>query len=296
MRRTLDRTRIRQLFRIFHACAATKPACFCTHWQPRIRPLPPLRFQSSKTRLTECPLYWGNINLLRLFDWSSSSAEARAAWQGFLWSPRLVRPFLVAVKPALLETAHHYAELGDHASQYAAFLTSAALDPGDTFSVEELRETFRQLPPEALTQAASALVRRMENGGEQHESFWSNRVAPFLKQVWPKSAYVSPSIADELFELCIVTGPNFSAALSAVRPWLVSVTHPRRLVRLLDQSGLCELFPSDALEWLNLLIDVQPMPPNELSSCLEAISRSTPALLKDPRYLRLNEYCRQHGM
>ena len=35
---------------------------------------------------------WTTRHLLPLFDWSRSKTEARAAWGGFLWSPRLHRP------------------------------------------------------------------------------------------------------------------------------------------------------------------------------------------------------------
>ena len=65
---------------------------------------------------------------------SAPEAEARAAWEGFLWSPRLYRPLMEMLKPAFLDTARHYAALGKHDGQYASLLTFAALDPGDTFT------------------------------------------------------------------------------------------------------------------------------------------------------------------
>src|SRR5690606_23496103 len=116
---------------------------------------------------------------------------------------------LAAIKPALLETARHYDEIGDHARQYAAFLTYASLDRGDTFSAEELREAFRALPEEGLAAAASALARGIEGAGEQRGSYWTRRVAPFWKDIWPKTANPSPAIADDLFRLCIAAGRNF---------------------------------------------------------------------------------------
>jgi hypothetical protein len=70
---------------------------------------------------------WTEQHLLPLFDWTVNWAEAKAAWEGFLWSPRLHRPLLIAFKSQFLETARHYAELGDHSRQFAAFLTYAAL-------------------------------------------------------------------------------------------------------------------------------------------------------------------------
>ncbi len=53
---------------------------------------------------------WAERYLLPLFDWSSSLAEAKAVWEGFLWSPRLYEPLLLALKPQFLQTASHYVE------------------------------------------------------------------------------------------------------------------------------------------------------------------------------------------
>lgn len=56
---------------------------------------------------------WTKRNLLPHFDWRTSTAEARAAWRGFLWSPRLYPPLFELIKTMFLETARHYAELVD---------------------------------------------------------------------------------------------------------------------------------------------------------------------------------------
>lgn len=238
---------------------------------------------------------WFDRHLLPLFDWRRSNAEARAAWEGFFWSPRLVRSYLAAIKPALLETARHYHEIGNHSRQFAAFLTYASLDKGDTFSAEELREAFRALPEEGLAEAASALARGIEGAGEQRSSYWTRRVAPFWKEIWPKTANPSPSIADDLFRLCIASGPNFPAALATMRSWLVPVNYPGYLSHLLLESGLCNQFPEASLEWLHLLMDNPTGPLRDLRNCLGEISEALPALIHDHRYQELDQLCRQHG-
>ena len=52
--------------------------------------------------------------------------------------PASDRPLMEALKPAFLDTAHHYAALGEHRSQYASLLTLTALDRRDTFTVAEI--------------------------------------------------------------------------------------------------------------------------------------------------------------
>lgn len=239
---------------------------------------------------------WADRHLLPLFDWNRSAIEARAAWEGFLWSPRLVRSYLAAIKPALLDTARHYNEIGEHGRQYAAFLTHAALDRGDTFSAEELRGAFRALPEEGLAEAASALARGMEGAGERRESYWTRRVAPFWKEIWPKTANSSPTIADDLFRLCIAAGPNFPAALHTLSAWLVPVPYPSYLVHLMRQTDLCTQFPEVSLNWLYRLGNDQLGPLSDLRACLQAISQASPNLLQDHRYQELDQLCRRHGI
>ena len=64
---------------------------------------------------------WTEAYLLPLFDWTIDAVEARAAWEGFLWSPRLYRPLLIAFKAQFLDTVHHYAELGEQAANSPRF-------------------------------------------------------------------------------------------------------------------------------------------------------------------------------
>ena len=48
---------------------------------------------------------WSEQHLLPLFDWNHSTNEARAAWSGFLGSPRLYRPLMESLKRPFLDTA-----------------------------------------------------------------------------------------------------------------------------------------------------------------------------------------------
>ena len=240
---------------------------------------------------------WAIQNLLLLFDWERSGAEARAAWEGFLSSPRLYRPLMEIQKRAFLETAVHYAELGEYGRQYASLLTFAALDRGDTFTDGELATATRSLPPDGLHDAAEALVRALEGAGEQRADYWTNRVAPYLHAIWPKTqANVSLAIAQSLGRLCVAAQDAFPEALARLRKWLQPQAYPDFLVHQLHEAGLCGKFPEPALEFLSLVIgDQTQWPPRDLAACLEAISTFEPELATDQRYERLMEYLRSHG-
>jgi hypothetical protein len=237
---------------------------------------------------------WTEINLLPLFDWARSSVEAKAAWEGFLWSPRLYRPLLIAFKSQFLSTAHHYADLGEHCRQFAAFLTYAALDPVDGYTSEDFQAAIGALPQEGLQEVAQALSQALESAGAQREDYWKNRVKPFWQWVWPKSRdLASNSIAESLARLCIAADNEFPAALAAVMDWLRPIEHPYYVVQQLHESGLCARFPDAALRLLDAVVGDQPWVPPELGHCLQVIAQARQDLRQDHRYQRLAEYARR---
>lgn len=239
---------------------------------------------------------WTTTNLLPLFDWSSPATEANAVWQGFLWSPRLYRPLIIALKREILQTARHYSELGEFARQFAGFLTYAALGPIDGFPNNEFRVAFASLPQDALYESARALTQALAGAGEQKREYWQNRVLPFWREVWPKSRdLASPKISESLAELCVVADSDFPGALSTVQSWLRPIEHPHYLVNRLHETQLCAQFPAGALKLLDSLIDDRSYPPLDLRACLDEIERALPSAAQDPGFRRLRQYSRARG-
>ena len=201
------------------------------------------------------------------------------------------------LKLAFLDTARHYAALGKHAGQYASLLTFAALDPVDTFTIAEVAAATRALPPDGLHDAAQALVRALDGAGDQRADYWSNRVAPYLHAIWPRTRdNISPSIAESLGRLCVAAQDAFPDALALLRVWLQPPAHPAYLVRRLHEAGLCDKFPVQTLDFLSLVIgDQTQWPPSHLGACLEAIRAAAPIMETDRRFEQLMTYLRQHG-
>lgn len=241
---------------------------------------------------------WTEQHLLPLFDWSNP-IEAKAVWEGFLWSPRLHQPLLAAFKSAFLDSANHYADLGKHRQQFATFLTYAALELIEGYTVEEFRTAIGVLPQEGLEESAQALFQALEGAADQREDYWKNRIQPFWQEIWPKSLdLATPRIAASLARVAIAAGDEFPVALAAVEDWLQPFEHLDLdyAVHLLHESGLCNRYPEDALSLLDAVIaDQQWWPPN-LGQCLDQIVQAAPNLAQDARYLRLHEYSRRRGM
>ncbi|TAG45114.1 MAG: hypothetical protein EAZ30_16260 [Betaproteobacteria bacterium] len=238
---------------------------------------------------------WAEQYLLPLFSWDNPE-EAKAVWEGFLWSPRLYQPLLIAFKPQLLESAHHYADLGEHCQQFASFLTYAALGPTEGYSVDEFRSAIGALPQAGLEESAQALYQALEGAADQREDYWKNRVWPFWQGIWPKSRdLATPRIAETLTQLIIASRSEFPTALAAMQDWLQPIEHHYYVVHLLRDSGLCARFPAEALHLLDRIIANQNWTPQELGQCLDAIQQALPPLLQDARHVRLRQYSRQRG-
>ena len=239
---------------------------------------------------------WATRYVLPLFEWERSEAEARAAWEGFLWSPRLYRPLMETFKPAFLDTANQYAELGRHGVQYSALLTFAALEPAGVFTRRELARATAALPQEGLNHAAETLVRALEGAGRQRADYWRNRVEPYLRNVWPSmQGMASASIAESFARACVVAQEAFPDALREVRRWLQGVAYPERVVHRLYEVKLHERFPEATLEFLDRIINEEaPWPPKDLEECLRAIREAMLEPEADRRYRRLVEYLRAY--
>jgi hypothetical protein len=239
---------------------------------------------------------WTEQYLLPLFSWSNP-AQAKAAWKGFLWSPRIYQPLLVALKPHFLETANHYADLGEHRKQFAAFLTYAALGPTEGYTFEEFRSAVGSLPQDGLEESVVALSQALEGAADQREDYWKNRIQPFWKFVWPKSRdLATPRISESLSRLIIAARSEFPAALAAIQEWLQPIEDPHDVVHLLSESGLCIQFPMETMHLLNILIENQKWVPQDLEQCLDKIVKAAPQLEIDIRYQRLCEYLRRRGL
>jgi hypothetical protein len=237
---------------------------------------------------------WTEANLLPLFDWTINTAEASAAWQGFLWSPRLYAPLLIAFKKHFLDTVYHHTELGEDSEQFALFLTYAALEPVDTYTTQDFQSAIAALSQDGLNAAARAIVEALEGSGTQKEDYWTNRILPFWQDIWPKSSRLaSVSIAESLARLSIAAGDQFPSALATIRDWLQPIEHPHSTIHLLHESDLCRRFPKDVLSLLDAIIRGQQWLPSELKQCLTVIREASPILENDPRYQRLLQYLRQ---
>lgn len=239
---------------------------------------------------------WTSLHLLPLFDWQRHDL-AFAAWSGFLWSPRLYWPLLIALQEPFLATAQHYEELGDLGDQYVALLVFAALDRDPSFKVSKFSEALAILPSRGLSRAARALTDGLQGAGERRSEYWENRVKPFIKSVWPKSQQARTAQVSEKFsELVIAADDAFPDAMRTLGAWLLPTEEWSYILHELAESQLCTRFPDEALEFISRIVPDNPVwSRDELKSSLVAIRAAAPSLVADHRFGRLEIVIRQGG-
>lgn len=198
-------------------------------------------------------------------------------------------PLLISIKEDFLETAGHYSQVGEHKNQYIRFLTYVALNNLDGYALSDFVDLFNQLPQEALNEAADALVEYIKAHKDQSEEYWKSKVAIFWREVWSKNNdHMSLSIARSVAEILILYSNEFSRAFETLRYWLKPIKYPYRILDDLIKSQICEKYPLEALEFINLIIDKEAIYSlDKLQKCLKLIAQSNTELVNDSMYVDL---------
>lgn len=235
---------------------------------------------------------WTTQKLLPLFNWETNTDEVKELWEGYLWTPRISAELLDAFKSSFLATAHHYNDLGKHGSQYASLLTVAALELGQHFTNNELREAFNALPKEGLAESAVMLSRSLEGAEDRSEEYWSNRVKPLIESIWPKSHEMRSSHeSTALARICVHTQSLFPEAVDFLKPLLIKTRNFDLPVSELAESGLAKRYPLEALSLLSAIVDEdEQWPTEDLKTCLDQISSTNSDVTSDLNFRRLKEY------
>lgn len=239
---------------------------------------------------------WTQKSVIPLFSWAKSEEEARYAWEGFLWAPRIYPPLISSLKVDILDTSRHCDQLGRRSEQFADFLTFIALDKGDIFTDSELSDAIQSLPLRELVTSINALNRALEGVGERRANYWNNRIEPFLDSIWPQSQeYKSPEVATAFARLAISANDAFPKALERVKPWVDGSDQKDFIYHQLQETKICSEFPNQALQFLSTVTgDNIQWNANDLRKCLDKIKEVSPDLVKDSKYVRLNNICRRY--
>ena len=199
---------------------------------------------------------WTEAQLVPRFDWAVAS-EAKAAWQGYMWSP-WVRPSLwQKLKSFALDTLGHLGELDKYREHFVRFMVSLSFDTNEALSLAETQKLLRRLDPEDLATAANWLEWRVADAAKTDPS-WAVFENWFSK-AWPKElGAVTPKVSDALARIPVLVPDRFERAVALVSKrigpathgveWILrgvenglDVQHPESTIALLDQNQAREL-------------------------------------------------------
>lgn len=241
---------------------------------------------------------WSREHIIPMFFLEGTDEDAIAVWSGFFWSFRAYRPFLKEIKSPLLAVSEHCAEFGELVDKYGELLCLLALEYEGLFTSKELRQATNNLPERALVANLQFLRRSLDGAAEKVNEFWTNRVLPYLKMIWPKDERIRINdMAEQFAHICISAKDKFDDAVELLRYWLVPIEYPGHLIDRLADSGLCVRFPEKALLFLSLITPEEATfwVPAKFKQCLDSMIEGKDQLMNDQRYIRLANFYERRG-
>lgn len=256
---------------------------------------------------------WTAKVLLPSFNWSQEE-ESIAAWQGYGWQARLDPQLWSILKSPFLQLFRRdrLERMEDYGRNIAQTLMLAGVVFGqDDLKREDVRKAIREMQPELRHSAAAWVAGYMvEDDADaaaeaDEEPFegnadvkWRERIAPWLKRVWPEEmAMRSTDIAEEFAIAAIATSDAFPEAVKLVCEFAVAGV-ASRLIHDLQNSPHPDRHPHSALELMDKF--VQRNQPSyverKAKGILDRIVAATPDLADDNRYRNWVQHLAAHGI
>lgn len=229
---------------------------------------------------------WTTEKLLPSFSWRDEQ-ESRAAWQGYAWQARIDAQLWSSLKPYILEafTRERLEHLGSFRRNLAQLLMLSGIEFGlDALPREGVRDAIRVMPDDMRSDAMGWIATYLEqqatvepgsDGGVDVDRAWRERVAPWLRRVWPSDPEIrSTAISEQLALMAIATDQCFDEAVRFVVPMLVK-GHAFYVIHQLLGSEHPDLRPISTLSLVDALIDPQMLlgRNDELRQILERAAR-----------------------
>jgi hypothetical protein len=239
---------------------------------------------------------WSRAHLLPAFDWTAGEERARAAWEGYLWNPRLARELFAALKAGFIATAAHYNQLTKHAEQYVGLLIWTALEYPDLLSIAELRGALHLVPAKGLSSGVQVLATALEGAGDRASELWQSRVKPILIGAWPKSVNRKTAEQSTWFgQLCAAAGAGYPDAVATILPLASETRNNVVAFQTILQKELGKKCPADTLKLLRRLVDTaETFVTDDLRRLLDELGIAQPKLKKLAAYKHLADFAAAH--
>ena len=125
-----------------------------------------------------------------------------------------------------------------------------------------------------------------------------NRLQPFIKKAWPKSAdFILEKTVQNLVLIVIELDQAFAEAVDFIEPLLKPIPELSHLAYRIEGKNLPETQTKDVLKLLGIIFSDQYQYPTEkFRELLDKMVNAEPEIRNDPDYHRLSDFLTEKGL
>lgn len=238
---------------------------------------------------------WTASRLMPLLAFDHPAAEP--AWNGLLSRGKAPNSrVLVEIKSLLLSlfpkiyTFEWDRDLAKVAATWLMWMAMFRRDQADGISAGQARDCLRNMSSETRND----VIFWIGQVGKGNENGWTELVAPFISDIWPREkAFRTSAAVSSWIGLLDDTGEHFPVAYSSVKPHLAAIDGESHwLYRFARGVGgdkpIAADHPAEVLDMMNTITaHATAHPPYELKQILDVVADSNESLVGDPRFNRL---------
>ena len=218
-----------------------------------------------------------------------NSAEARALWYAYGWSPTVGPDLLQAFKGSFLAVLRGGKDRAHPRRNLTHLFTVVCLNAPGELTAQEIRSVVDTMSEGALMTVLGALTSRLKGDGPERAAIWENTVSPWLRDYWPRTAVRNTSGTTEaMLGMLLECGDAFPEAAG----WSLDYLRPldgHGLYRL-GENGHAERHPDWVLRVLEKVVAADVLPVHErytLHGILDELLAADADKAGDARFRRL---------
>ena len=242
---------------------------------------------------------WTRSNLIANMSWQDSE-EAEYLWRGYLWRPRISADLLIDLKANFLQTIQNISLLRGSKKHFFQLIAIILFQRPDAFTRAEQTEILRNIGSAGRAEVSDFFLGSFRDNKteEENELFWSNRLRPLFKRVWPKDASsIDKTTSQYLVRIAIRTGKKFPEAAKEFEHLVGPFPDIYPIIRDLKDSVLPKEYPTDVLRLLDLVFtDDWRYPTNDFRKIMDQLIKRKPELAHESAYQRIDRYLLEHSL
>ena len=198
---------------------------------------------------------WAKEKLIPGFDWQEST-EAGFMWRGYLWISRINLELIDDIKESFIAAFNHVESLGNDATRLYHLFAVICMEYVNVFTTEQQRKILLDIGTSGQVDIADFLWRSFPQQPDECDAYWTNRIKPFIKHVWPKEASTVDTKTSRQFAMvCIQTYQAFPDTVEEFESLLCPFYDLGNFLYNFKTTNLPDEFPEDSFKLLTMVFD-----------------------------------------